>query len=62
MESIEVADQGHVPLLEGDDLIRRIAEFVDRCDAAAGRAGKEKNGAGSIDTRQLASPRGDRWR
>lgn len=33
METIEVADQGHVPLLEGDDMIRRIGEFVAKCDA-----------------------------
>jgi pimeloyl-ACP methyl ester carboxylesterase len=35
MEAIEVADQGHVPLLEGDDLLRRIAVFVATCDSAA---------------------------
>jgi len=34
MKSIEVADQGHVPLLEGDDVIRRIVEFVAECDDA----------------------------
>jgi pimeloyl-ACP methyl ester carboxylesterase len=33
MQSIEVADQGHVPLLEGDDVISRIVEFVARCRA-----------------------------
>jgi pimeloyl-ACP methyl ester carboxylesterase len=32
MESIEVADQGHVPLLEGDDIIARVVEFVAKCD------------------------------
>jgi pimeloyl-ACP methyl ester carboxylesterase len=32
MESIEVADQGHVPWLEGDDLLRQIASFVDACE------------------------------
>jgi pimeloyl-ACP methyl ester carboxylesterase len=37
MESIEVADQGHVPLLEGDDLIRRIAEFIAACDGVHAR-------------------------
>lgn len=31
LESIEVADQGHVPLLEGE-LVTRIVDFVDRCD------------------------------
>jgi len=30
LESIEVADQGHVPLLEGE-LINHIAAFVERC-------------------------------
>lgn len=33
LESIEVADQGHVPLLDDSGLIARIAEFVSRCDA-----------------------------
>jgi len=32
METIEVADQGHVPLFEGD-VIARIAEFVAECEA-----------------------------
>jgi len=32
LESIEVPDQGHVPLLEGAELIRRIAAFVEKCD------------------------------
>jgi pimeloyl-ACP methyl ester carboxylesterase len=31
---IEVANQGHVPLLDGSELIDRIAEFVRRCDVA----------------------------
>jgi len=44
MEFIEVADQGHVPLLEGDALLRRIGEFVARCDMAARRAGSEAKG------------------
>jgi pimeloyl-ACP methyl ester carboxylesterase len=34
MQAIEVADQGHVPLLEGDDLLRRIAAFVATCETA----------------------------
>jgi len=32
LESIEVPDQGHVPLLEGAELFRRIAAFVTKCD------------------------------
>ncbi len=31
MESMEVPDQGHVPLLEGET-IARIVEFVGKCD------------------------------
>jgi pimeloyl-ACP methyl ester carboxylesterase len=38
LETIEVADQGHVPLLGSADLIDRIADFVERCDAGAGPA------------------------
>ena len=38
MESIEIADQGHVPMLDSPDLIRRVAEFVAGCDANANRA------------------------
>jgi pimeloyl-ACP methyl ester carboxylesterase len=33
LDLIEVADQGHVPLLEGD-LIGRIVAFVERCERA----------------------------
>jgi pimeloyl-ACP methyl ester carboxylesterase len=36
METIEVAEQGHVPLLEGDDIIRRVVEFVAKCDGDPG--------------------------
>jgi pimeloyl-ACP methyl ester carboxylesterase len=35
MQSIEVPDQGHVPLLEGEDLLRRIAAFVTTHDGIA---------------------------
>ena len=34
LESIEVADQGHVPLLEDDTLLQRIVAFVKKCDMA----------------------------
>jgi pimeloyl-ACP methyl ester carboxylesterase len=35
LETIEAADQGHVPLLDSPDLIQRIVDFVDRCAAGA---------------------------
>ena len=35
MGIIEIADQGHVPLLEGDDLLRQIACFVTTCKSRA---------------------------
>jgi pimeloyl-ACP methyl ester carboxylesterase len=34
MESIEVPDQGHVPLLEGEDMLRRLTQFVAACEGA----------------------------
>ncbi len=37
MELIEVADQGHAPLLEGDDLLRRVVRFVADCEVASRR-------------------------
>ncbi len=33
LQAIEIPDQGHVPLLEGDELLRQIAGFVAACDA-----------------------------
>jgi pimeloyl-ACP methyl ester carboxylesterase len=35
METIEVPDQGHVPLLDSNDVIQRVTEFVAKCDATA---------------------------
>jgi pimeloyl-ACP methyl ester carboxylesterase len=35
LESIEVPDQGHVPLLEGDDLVRRVSAFIEKCERIA---------------------------
>jgi pimeloyl-ACP methyl ester carboxylesterase len=34
LESIEVPDQGHVPLLEDAALLQRIAAFIDKCERA----------------------------
>jgi len=37
MDLIEVADQGHAPLLEGD-IIRHIASFIEACESARSEA------------------------
>jgi pimeloyl-ACP methyl ester carboxylesterase len=37
--TIEVADQGHVPLLEGDNVIGAIVEFIARCQACSTSGG-----------------------
>ncbi len=37
MEVIEVADQGHVPLLEGESLLRGVIRFVEHCETASRR-------------------------
>jgi hypothetical protein len=39
MELIEVAEQGHAPILEGD-LVRRIIHFVEHCESARPGASK----------------------
>jgi pimeloyl-ACP methyl ester carboxylesterase len=35
LETIEVPDQGHAPLLAEAETIARIVEFVNRCDPAS---------------------------
>ena len=35
MEVIEVADQGHAPLLEGENLLRGVIRFVEDCEIAS---------------------------
>ncbi len=37
MEVIEVADQGHAPLLEGEDLLRGVVRFAEDCELASRR-------------------------
>jgi pimeloyl-ACP methyl ester carboxylesterase len=39
MQSIEVPDQGHVPALEGEDIVGKVAQFVATCDAERGKSG-----------------------
>jgi pimeloyl-ACP methyl ester carboxylesterase len=45
MASMEVADQGHVPVLDSPDLIRRIAEFLCSCSTERNRADGESGNA-----------------
>lgn len=63
MEFMEVADQGHVPLLEGDDMTRRIVQFVAACDDAAGRrTGDQYTRDGNPSLVVALNGRGPLWR
>jgi pimeloyl-ACP methyl ester carboxylesterase len=57
MESIEIADQGHVPLLNGPDLIRRVAEFICSCDTERNQADAEGRKAESAISRARPATR-----
>jgi pimeloyl-ACP methyl ester carboxylesterase len=62
LQSVEVPDQGHVPLFDSEGLISRIAAFVATCDAAAGRGEPRANPAPGADSQAAASKRwGHRW-
>jgi pimeloyl-ACP methyl ester carboxylesterase len=39
METIDVPGQGHVPLLEGDEIVSRVVRFVTACDGKQIAAG-----------------------
>ena len=45
MQIIEVPDEGHVPLLVGEQLLQRVAAFVAACDDAASRPSPDFSGA-----------------
>jgi hypothetical protein len=45
LDTIEVADQGHAPLLEGE-LVRQIVGFVSRCEATRHEAPPRAAAAG----------------
>ena len=57
MESIEIADQGHVPMLDSPDLIRRIAEFVRSCDGERAGADAERKNAEPAVSRFISATR-----
>lgn len=40
LEFVEVADQGHAPLLAEDEIIDRIGKFIAACERSAGRSGE----------------------
>ena len=46
LQAIEIPDQGHVPLLEGDELLAQIAGFVAACDAKKSLPPTERTGGG----------------
>jgi pimeloyl-ACP methyl ester carboxylesterase len=48
MDVIEVPDQGHVPLLVGDQLLGQIAAFISKCDVAADRPRAVANGRAGL--------------
>ena len=55
MEIIEVADQGHTPLLEGR-LVRKIVRFVEACDGAECRPRRHKRWSAIRNAGEPLSP------
>jgi pimeloyl-ACP methyl ester carboxylesterase len=54
LESIEIADQGHVPLLEEAELLDRIVCFVEKCERV-----HNQDRADTFAPRQRAQPRAE---
>ena len=46
MESMEVADEGHVPLLEGEVILSRLIEFISACDRARNSTAAARSATG----------------
>jgi pimeloyl-ACP methyl ester carboxylesterase len=64
LEFVEVADEGHVPLLDGDVLTERIAAFVAKCDRLIRPrdvAAEENPRRGSLMQRDEERPGGPRY-
>jgi hypothetical protein len=54
MEWFEVPDQGHAPLLEGNDILSRIGQFVTSCEHATAKAAAAPAAASLAMYRELS--------